>query len=637
FLSLNEPYKTSQTALSSLLDELEKSKRTQQQADVLLLFLSKLQQEKTQVVRKSDFLQNEKVTESRLAALIKKETLVSNVLEISRLSTYQQKYSASSIELNAHQQEALDNLKSLFQSQDKVLLHGVTGSGKTELYIKLIQETLDQGKQILYLLPEIALTTQIINRLSAYFGDTAGVYHSNFNDLERIEIWNAVSNGSDKNYRIILGARSAVFLPFSNLGLIIVDEEHDYSYKQFDPTPHYNARDAAVVLAGLHHAKICFGTATPSLETYYNTQRKKYGLVSLLHRYGGLQLPNITLVDIRAEQNKGRLHSHYTQTLLSAMEEALEKQEQIILFQNRRGFSLHLECELCNHVPLCKHCDVTLTYHKYRNELRCHYCGYHERVPSKCPQCEHVVLETRGFGTEKIEEEIKLFFPQARVARLDHDSTRSKNAYRKILSGLENGKIDILIGTQMVTKGLDFDNVSLVGILNADNMLHYPDFRSMERSFQLMMQVSGRAGRKNKQGQVLIQTYNPHHEVFKYLKDNDYYSLYNRLLYERTSFFYPPLSRLVKITLKHKNQPLLDRASMVLACNLKSSLNNFVLGPEYPNIIRIKNLYQKDILIKLPVNKQLKSYKHFIASQIKKLLSEQAFKSVKINIDVDPY
>ncbi len=637
FLSLNEPYKTSEKALSFLLEELEKSKRTQQQADVLLQFLSELQKRKTQIIRKFDFLRLEKVSESKVTALIKKEILVAQTLEVSRLATYQQKQCPSSIELNSYQQEALKNIQFLFQNHDKVLLHGVTGSGKTEIYIKLIEEIIQQGKQVLYLLPEIALTTQIINRLSAYFGDDIGVYHSHFNDLERVEIWNTVLKKGEKDYKIILGARSAIFLPFTNLGLIIVDEEHDYSYKQFDPAPRYNARDAAVVLANLHNAKVCFGTATPSLETYYNTQQKKYGLVSLFQRYGGLQLPIVQLVDIRLEKQKGRLHSHYTQTLLSAIEEALGKREQVILFQNRRGFSLHLECNICGYVPTCQHCDVTLTYHKQRNELRCHYCGYSEKVPKTCPQCGNSVLETHGFGTEKVEEEIKLFFPDAKIARLDYDSTRSKSAYGRILSDFENRKIDVLVGTQMVTKGLDFDNVSVVGILNADNMLNYPDFRSLERAFQLMMQVSGRAGRKNKQGLVLIQTYNPQHEIFQYLKNNDYYSLYNRLLYERTSFFYPPLSRLVKITLKHKDPKLLDKASLLLAKQLKASLGKQVLGPEYPLIIRIKNLYQKDILIKLPVNKQLRDWKQFITLQIRELLIQQSFKSIKINIDVDPY
>ncbi|MDR1182187.1 MAG: primosomal protein N', partial [Bacteroidales bacterium] len=541
-----------ENALSAVLNTLEKSTRTQPQADVLLLFISALQKNKTTYVRKSDFLKQEPVTEAKISALIKKGILTAQSKEVSRLELFEQKYSTESIQLNSFQQQALDEIQDLFQRQDKVLLHGVTGSGKTELYIKLIQKTINEGKQVLYLLPEIALTMQIIKRISAYFGKDVGVYHSHFNDMERVEIWNNTLQNEQNGYKVILGARSAIFLPFHNLGLIIVDEEHDYSYKQFDPSPRYNARDAAVILAGLHHAKVCFGTATPSLETYFNTQQKKYGLVNLYQRYGGLQLPQIQLIDVRKEKRKDRLHSYYTQTLITAMENALAAKEQIILFQNRRGFSMHLECNLCGHVPVCKYCDVTLTYHKQGKELRCHYCGYSEMVPAKCPQCKNNVMEMRGLGTERVEEEIMFFFPNAKVARLDYDSTRAKHAYRRILSDFESGKIDILVGTQMVTKGLDFDNVSVVGILNADNMLNYPDFRSLERSFQLMMQVSGRAGRKNKQGQVLIQTYKPQHEVFNYLQSNDYYALFERLLKERYSFRYPPLTRLIKITLKHK-------------------------------------------------------------------------------------
>ena len=635
FLSLDEAYISNETALSAVLDKLEKSKQTQSQADVLLLYLSVLQKDKTNHVRKSDFMKHEQVTESKIAGLIKKKILAAKSMEVSRLENFKQKHSTESIQLNPHQQQALDEIKNVFLSQDKVLLHGVTGSGKTEIYIKLIQETIQQGKQVLYLLPEIALTTQIIDRLSTYFGNEVGVYHSNFNDYERVEIWNKTLQNDASNYKIILGARSSIFLPFNNLGLIIVDEEHENSYKQFDPSPRYNARDSAVVLAGFHQAKICFGTATPSLETYFNTQQKKYGLVSLHHRHGGLQLPEIQIIDIKKEKYENRLHSHYTQTLITAMEEALAKKEQIILFQNRRGFSLHLECNLCGFVPTCKHCDVTLTYHKFRKELRCHYCGYTEAVPQKCSQCGNNVLEMRGFGTEKVEEEIKFFFPDAKIARLDYDSTRNKNAYRRILSDFENKKIDILVGTQMITKGLDFDNVSIVGILNADNMLNYPDFRSLERSFQLMMQVSGRAGRKNKRGLVLIQTYNPKHEAFDYLQSNDYYALFERLLKERNIFYYPPITRLIKITLKHKDQNVLNRASASLAASLKSRLNNLVLGPEYPLITKIKNLYQKDILIKLPINKQMQEHKRFIFHQTRELNTNSSFRTVKISLDVD--
>ena len=637
FLLLDEAYQSNDAALAAVLDNLEKSKRTQLQADILLLFLSVLQKDKSKPVRKADFMQHEQVTESKLAGLIKKKILTAKLMEVSRLEEFKQKHATESILLNPHQQQALDEIKMTFQTQDKLLLHGVTGSGKTEIYIKLIQETINEGKQVLYLLPEIALTMQIIDRLSAYFGNDVGVYHSNFNDAERVEIWNRTLQNEASNYKIILGARSSIFLPFNNLGLIIVDEEHENSYKQFDPTPRYNARDAAVVLAGLHQAKICFGTATPSLETYFNTQQKKYGLVTLHHRHGGLQLPEIQLIDVKKEKYAHRLHSHYTQTLITAMEEALERKEQIILFQNRRGFSLHLECSMCGYVPTCKHCDVTLTYHKLRRELRCHYCGYTESVPDKCSQCGNNVMEMRGFGTEKVEEEIQFFFPDAKIARLDYDSTRNKNAYRRILSDFENKKIDILVGTQMITKGLDFDNVSIVGILNADNMLNYPDFRSLERGFQLMMQVSGRAGRKNKRGLVLIQTYNPKHEVFDYLKSNDYYALFERLLRERNMFNYPPLTRLVKITLKHKDQNVLNKAAATLANTLKSRLNKMVLGPEYPLIMRIRNLYQKDILIKLPINKQMSEHKQFIFHQTRELCGNSSFKALRMSIDVDAY
>jgi primosomal protein N' (replication factor Y) len=635
FLSLAAPYRQQGNALSVVLEEMEKSKKTQLQADVLLLFLSTLQKKKVERIRKSEFMKEECVTESRISSLVKKKILESEVQEVSRLASFEQRYSPESIQLSPAQQQSLDEIRGLFQKQDKVLLHGVTGSGKTEIYIKLIEETLQSGKQVLYLLPEIALTMQIIQRLSAYFGNDVGVYHSHFNDMERVEIWGKSLEKGE--YKIILGARSAIFLPLNNLGLIIVDEEHDYSYKQSDPNPRYNARDAAIILASLHQAKVCLGTATPSMESYFNIQQNKYGLVSLYQRYGGLQLPEIRLVDIRKEKYKQRMHSHYTQTLLTAMKEALDKKEQIILFQNRRGFSLHLECGLCGYISGCKNCDVTLTYHKQHTELRCHYCGYTESVPPKCPQCGNAALSMHGFGTEKIEEEIQLFFPDANIARLDYDSTRSKHAYSRILSDFESKKIDVLIGTQMVTKGLDFDNVSVVGILNADNMLNYPDFRSLERGFQLMMQVSGRAGRKNKQGLVLIQTYNPQHEVFEYLKSNDYHALFRRLLNERNLFYYPPISRLIKITLKHKNQYVLDKASLLLAEGLRSRLGKWVLGPEFPLITKLKNLYQKDILVKLPQNKQLQGNKQFILQQTKMIMQNQQYKTVRIHLDVDPY
>jgi primosomal protein N' (replication factor Y) len=581
-------------------------------------------------------LKYEQVTAARLATLVKKGFLLENNLEVSRLNRFYSINSPHEIVLSSHQQQALSSITQEFATKDRVLLHGVTGSGKTEIYIKLMQEMIDSGRQVLYLLPEIALTTQIINRLRNYFGDDVGVYHSRFSDLERVEIWNSVLGKSQHKYKIILGARSAIFLPFNDLGLIIVDEEHDYSYKQFDPTPRYNARDAAVILAGIHQGKVLFGTATPSLETYFNAKQGKYGLVTLLQRYGGMQLPKLQLVDMKKERRANQVHSHYSQTLISAIETALNKGEQVILFQNRRGFSLQMECGLCGYVPSCKNCDVSLTYHKHRNELRCHYCGYAEKMLLQCPQCKTSTLNMHGFGTEKVEEEMQFFFPNAHIARLDYDSTRSKNAFQRILSDFETQKINILIGTQMVTKGLDFENVGLVGILNADNMLNYPDFRSIERGFQLMMQVSGRAGRKNNEGLVLIQTYRSDNEVFTYLKDNDFSTLFERLIGERRVFSYPPIMRLIRISLKHKELEKVNQSSAFLGNVLKNHFGKKVLGPEFPLIIRIKNLYQKDILIKLSYNGLTKN-KQLILSEIRRLQSNPLYRSVRVSVDVDPY
>jgi len=636
FLSLSEEYTQNEEAFSNLLNQLEKSKKTQTQADILLLFWSVLQKHKTAHLAKSHFLKYEQVSSARLSTLIKKGILTENNLEISRLNRFYSTSSPHEITLSSYQQQALSSVKQEFEAKDKVLLHGVTGSGKTEIYIKLMQEMIDSGKQVLYLLPEIALTTQIINRLRNYFGDDVGVYHSRFSDLERVEIWNSVLGKTQHKYKIILGARSAIFLPFSNLGLIIVDEEHDYSYKQFDPTPRYNARDAATVLAEKHQGKVLFGTATPSLETYFNAKQGKYGLVTLLQRYGGMQLPKLQLVDMKKERKASRVHSHYSQELISAIETSLNKGEQVILFQNRRGFSLQMECGLCGFVPSCKNCDVSLTYHKHRNELRCHYCGYAEKMLLQCPQCKAATLNMHGFGTEKVEEEMQFFFPKAQIARLDYDSTRSKNAFQRILSDFETRKIDILIGTQMVTKGLDFENVGLVGILNADNMLNYPDFRSIERGFQLMMQVSGRAGRKNNEGIVLIQTYKVDNEIFTYLKDNDFPTLFERLIGERRVFSYPPIMRLIRISLKHKELEKVNQSATFLGNILKNHFGKRVLGPEFPLIIRIKNLYQKDILIKLP-HKDLTKNKQLILSEIQRLQSNPLYRSAKISVDVDPY
>lgn len=533
----------------------------------------------------------------------------------------------------------------LQKPKDTVLLHGVTSSGKTEIYIKLIEQVIAKGQQVLYLLPEIALTTQIINRLRKSFGDVVGVYHSKFNENERVEIWNTVLKaGSEKldagniekpNYKLIIGARSSLFLPFSNLGLIIVDEEHDTSYKQYDPSPRYNARDAALYLAHIHKAKVVLGSATPSLESYYNAQDGKYGFAELLKRFGGMQMPEILIADVKEATRTKVMKSHFTPMLLDTVSLALQNKEQVILFQNRRGFSPQLECNTCAWVPQCVNCDVSLTYHKVSNQLRCHYCGYAVKPPDRCSACGDTSLKTKGFGTEKIEEELAIYFPAARIARMDLDTTRSKFAHQHIIQDFEDGNIDVLVGTQMVTKGLDFDNVSLVGILNADSMLNFPDFRSFERSYQLMAQVSGRAGRKNKRGKVIIQTYNPDHSIIQNVVNNEYLSMYTSQLLDRKNFNYPPFYRLIEITLIHKDVDMVNASSKYLANELKRHFKQRVLGPEFPLVSRVRNLYQKNILLKIE--------REASVVQVKKIVNELLvhfktgeFKTVRIRMDVDP-
>ncbi len=635
YVSLSPTYAEREDALAQVFDTLEKSVRTRKQLDVLLIFMTLQKKTQQKWIAKKQLLQCETVSESSLQTLVKKGVLCLQDVEVSRLESVVSETTADSICLTAVQEQALNSVYEQFELHPTVLLHGVTGSGKTEIFIKLIQETLAKGKQVLYLLPEIALTSQIITRLRRYFGTEVGVYHSRFSDQERVEIWDRVH--SENSYGIVLGARSAIFLPFRDLGLIIVDEEHDASYKQSDPAPRYSARDAAIVLARMYGAKTLLGSATPSMESFYNAERGKYGLVSLKERYAGMELPVIQMADLRKEFKSNQGMAPYSQLLLNRIGEALENKEQVILFQNRRGFSLHLECEACHHIPMCRHCDVALTYHKSTNQLRCHYCGYAEAVPSACPQCLQPGLRMRGMGTEKIEEELSLFFPKARISRLDYDSTRSKSAYQKIISDFEQHRVDILVGTQMVTKGLDFDNVSTVGILNADNMLYYPDFRAYERAFQIMSQVSGRAGRKKKRGMVVIQTFNPQHPIFQWVERNDYEGMYIHLKNERQQFVFPPFCRLIKLTLKHKDHLILDRASTVLVGLLKRQFGNFVLGPAYPTIPRVKNFYMKDVLVKVSDPGLLKNTKICIRQAVDVLLTDPAYRSVTVSFDVDPY
>ena len=637
YLSLAEKYRDDEAALSGLFDELEINSRLQRQSDTLLLFLSLSRSLRQPMVPKRSLMASEKASESSLKQLIKKGVLCQEEMEVSRLSSFKPEKAVESIVLTEAQQTAMDEIVRQWGRFQTVLLHGVTGSGKTEIYIRLIQRVLEQGKQVLYLLPEIALTTQIIHRLQCYFGDKVGVYHSRFNEQERVEIWNRVKAEDASAYQVVIGARSALFLPFRQLGLIVIDEEHDSSFKQYDPSPRYHARDAAMVLAQQHQAKVLLGSATPSVESYANTQRGKYGLVTLSQRYSGMDLPEIRPVDLRLPVRSPRGMAPYSEELLSQISDALDAGEQVILFQNRRGFSPHLECGVCHYIPVCRHCDVALTYHKAKHQLRCHYCGYTEKLPHDCPQCKSPNLQMRGFGTEKVEEELAVFFPKARIARLDYDTTRSRTAYQKIIQDFELRNIQVLVGTQMVTKGLDFEHVSTVGILNADNLLHFPDFRAYERAFQVISQVSGRAGRRHRRGVVLIQTYFPEHPLFKWVMDNDYQTMYRHVMAERSQFVYPPFCRFVKITLKHRNATVLDAAALQLAQLLRRRFGPEVLGPAYPSIPRVKNLYMKDIILKIGKNGHLPEAKQLIRQSAEAMLSEPAYRSVFVSYDVDPY
>ncbi|MDE5762610.1 MAG: primosomal protein N', partial [Bacteroidales bacterium] len=482
------------------------------------------------------------------------------------------------------------------QEKNVCLLHGVTSSGKTEIYIKLIQEVMTQGKQALFLLPEIALSTQMINRLRKYFGDKVGVYHSRYNEAEKVEIWQQTG----RRYQVILGARSALFLPYTNLGLVVVDEEHETSYKQQDPAPRYQARDAAIYLAHLHGAKTVLGSATPSLESYYNAIHGKYALATLFTRYNDVCLPQVWVADMREERKRKTIQgNNFSSLLVEKMNAALQAGKQIILFQNRRGFSHRLECADCGYVPTCPRCDVTLTYHKYQNILMCHYCGHTQTAPHVCPQCGGAQMRLKGFGTERIEEDLNLLFPDAKVARMDLDSTRAKDSYCRIIEDFEHRKTDILVGTQMVTKGLDFDNVGVVGIVDADGLISFPDFRAYERSFHLMTQVSGRAGRKGGGGEVVIQTHKPEYSVIQEVMNSDYASMYTTQLQERLTFQYPPFYRLVRLSVRHKDERLVGQASAALAEKLRMKLGERVLGPQFPMVSRINLYYIREILIKI--------------------------------------
>ena len=572
---------------------------------------------------------------SIVKALIDKEIFEEYFIQEDRVQ-FGGKSSDDKIILSEAQQTAFDTIKDSFVEKEVCLLHGVTSSGKTEIYIKLIEGCLETGKQVLYLLPEIALSTQLVSRLRAYFGDKIAVFNSKYNNNERVETWNQVLLNVAKA-QIVIGSRSSLFLPFQDLGLLIIDEEHEQTFKQMDPAPRYHARDAAIVLASLYKAKVLLGSATPSLETYFNTQSGKYGLATIKERYGKVMMPEIELVDLKDKYFRKRMSGHFSDVLIERITNALTQGEQVILFQNRRGYSPLLECMTCGHVPQCQQCDVSLTYHKHKNQLRCHYCGYSIAKPTHCHACSSIDLTTKGFGTEQIQQELVQLFPSAKIGRMDQDTTRGKFGFEKIIDSFKNQEIEILVGTQMLAKGLDFENVSLVGIMNADNMLFHPDFRAFERSFQMMTQVAGRSGRSIKQGRVVIQTYNPNHNTIQQVTKNDYLGMYKEQLYDRKIYYYPPYFRIIKLTLKQRDYDKLKEGSMWLYQVLTQHLQIPVLGPEEPAINRIRNEYIRTIMIKMPQESSINGTKKTIQKILNSFDAVPQYKAIKVMVNVDFY
>jgi primosomal protein N' (replication factor Y) len=619
-----------ETKLEELLHALSRAPKQSQ----VVLSLFQLQAKSKKPIPIADLEKESGTSRAVIKALIDKSILEEYHIRTDRVQFDEEFKPEETISLNPYQAKAFDDITESFTKSKVALLHGVTSSGKTEVYIKLIEQSLEQGKQALYLLPEIALTSQLIGRLRSYFGNKVAVYHSKYSIHERVEVWNNVKDNSDKA-QIVIGARSSLFLPFSNLGLVVVDEEHENSFKQFDPAPRYHARDAAIVLASFHKAHCVLGSATPSIESMNNAKKKKYGYASIQNRYGDVLMPDITLVDIKEATRKKRMKGRFSETLFNAVAETLEEGEQVILFQNRRGFAPIIECTTCGNVTQCPNCDVSLTYHQYKNQLRCHYCGYHMALQQGCLACGSPTLDKKGFGTEQIQEELKELFPEANVGRMDLDTTRGKYAYEKIITAFEQQEMDILVGTQMVTKGLDFRNVSLVGIMNADSLLNFPDYRAHERSFQMLTQVAGRAGRTKKRGKVLIQTYNPYHQILQQVTTNDYDKMFEEQYYEREQFKYPPLVRIIKLTLKDKDYNKLNEASQWFASSLQNVLGQQILGPEYPPVARIRRDYLKNILIKTSRTQSISQTKNSIKRIEKSFNAISKYKSVRLVYNVD--
>jgi len=616
-----------------LQELLEKLSRAKKQKDAVMAYFSlKVGTEKPIKAK----LLEEKAS---VSSVVLKGLVDKGILEIYYTQTDRNQFNndiSSSKKLNNHQVKALAEVEKVF-SEDKVcMLRGVTASGKTEIYVKLIEQVFKEGKQVLYLLPEIALTTQLISRLKAYFGNKIVVYHSKYSVNERVESWNKVLL-NNKEAQLVIGARSSVLLPFSNLGLIVVDEEHEQSFKQFDPAPRYHARDAAIVLAKLQQANIVLGSATPAIESYFNAKSDKYGLVEILHRHNDVQMPEIELVDLKDKYKRKKMKGHFSDRLLEEINLAIENEEQVILFQNRRGFSPIVECGTCGESTQCPSCDVSLTYHQYKKQLRCHYCGYQMAMQYACLSCGSNDLDTKGFGTEQLEKELNVLYPDLKIGRMDLDTTRGKYGYQKIITAFEQHEIDILVGTQMLTKGLDFKNVSLVGVLSADSMLNFPDFRAHERSFQLMSQVAGRAGRFQKKGKVIIQTYNPFHNILQQVSTHDYVSMYAEQLEQRHIYKYPPINKLIKITFKHRDYNKVESGSDWFAKSLRLSFSKNVLGPEFPAVSRVRNEYIKHVLLKVPNGQSASKTKKAILKVKNSFMSVKDFRPIKVILNVDTY
>ena len=629
YIQLSPAY-LAKEAQEQLLGELKRAKKQEQLVQDFLRLAQNYQVERRLLLEQAG------VSGAILRTLIDKGIFLEEERPISRLRQYkgetQQPHSPDS-----QQSRAIEEIRKSWQEKNVTLLHGVTSSGKTEVYIHLIKEVLQQGKQVLYLVPEIALTTQLTDRLQAVFGEKLVVYHSKFSNAERVEIYHEVKGDEAmrREARVILGARSAIFLPFSNLGLIIVDEEHEPSYKQQDPAPRYHARSAAIMMAHWYGAKVLLGTATPSIESYHNALSGKYGLVEMKERFQGLQLPQITMIDLQRQYHRKEMYGHFADPLVDKIREELAKGKQVILFQNRRGYAPVLQCTKCGEAPKCPNCDVTMTYHKATNSLVCHYCGHSTRIPSKCPKCGGE-MRTQGFGTERLEEEIQGLFPEARVARMDLDSTRKKDAYQTIIDRFANHEVDILIGTQMVTKGLHFNDVSLVAVLQADSLLNTPDFRSYEQAFQMLEQVSGRAGRTGSQGEVMIQTFNPKNPVFEFLKTHDYEGLYQQQIAERELFKYPPYQRLIMLTLRHRDLGRLDAAATLLQQRLEQSFGKRVSGVIVPSVTKVSNQWVRQIRLRVETTANIARAKALVKEHITFVQQQEKCKGTIILPDVDP-